>query len=359
MTGRRMKVWRLAVAAFLIVPASLFGVVATSQAAPSEAEVAAAKARLEQLGHETETAIERYNDAEYQLEKLQDRLSAARAKKEAAEREATAARTRLSERAGDAYTQMGTQLDVLLGAQSFTEFSDRLEFMGALAESDAGLAAEADTASQRAEWAAADYGNAVGEAKVLVQRMRDERARIEALFAEQESLYDELDDERQTFLTAQRAAAAAAAAAETQADNNDGFTGGDDGGGGYVPPPDATKAQIAVGAAYAVLGTEYVWGSDDPSVGLDCSGLTAYAWAQAGVYLPHSAAAQYSSLPRVPLSEVQPGDIIYYGNFGPHVALYVGGGNIIHARNPAPGGQVQLDGMYAYDQPWGAVRVVA
>ena len=57
------------------------------------------------------------------------------------------------------------------------------------------------------------------------------------------------------------------------------------------------------------------------------------------------------------LSDVQPGDIIYYGNFGPHVALYVGGGNIIHARHPGPGGEVQLDGMYAYDRPWGAVRV--
>ena len=55
----------------------------------------------------------------------------------------------------------------------------------------------------------------------------------------------------------------------------------------------------------------------------------------------------------MPLDQVQPGDIIYYGNFGPHVALYIGGGSIIHARHPGPGGEVQQDSMYGYDRPVG------
>jgi cell wall-associated NlpC family hydrolase len=100
-----------------------------------------------------------------------------------------------------------------------------------------------------------------------------------------------------------------------------------------------------------------VFGSADPSVGLDCSGVTVYAWGQAGVSLPHSASAQYSMFPRIPLSAVQPGDLVYYGNFGPHIAIYVGGGSIIHASSPAPGGQTRVDSMYGYDEPWGAVRV--
>jgi peptidoglycan DL-endopeptidase CwlO len=112
-----------------------------------------------------------------------------------------------------------------------------------------------------------------------------------------------------------------------------------------------------VQAAYSVVGTPYVFGSANPDVGLDCSGVTVYAWGQAGVYLPHSAAAQYSSFPKIPLSAVQPGDLVYYGNFGPHIAIYVGGGNIIHASSPAPGGQTRVDSMYGYDEPWGAVRV--
>ena len=104
-----------------------------------------------------------------------------------------------------------------------------------------------------------------------------------------------------------------------------------------------------------MLGAPYVFGAAGPS-SFDCSGLTSWAWAQAGVYLPHSASAQYSSLPHVPLDQVQPGDIIYYGNFGPHVALYIGGGSIIHARHPGPGGEVQQDSMYGYDRPWAAMR---
>ena len=85
-------------------------------------------------------------------------------------------------------------------------------------------------------------------------------------------------------------------------------------------------------------GTQYVWGSADPSVGFDCSGLTSWAWAQAGVYIPHSSAAQYSSLPHVPLGSVQPGDLIFYYSPISHVALYIGGGQIVHAtpsRDPA------------------------
>ena len=124
-----------------------------------------------------------------------------------------------------------------------------------------------------------------------------------------------------------------------------------------IPPLNGTAAQIAVQAAYSVVGTQYVWGSSDPSVGLDCSGVTVYSWGRAGVSLPHSAEAQYSMFPRIPLSAVQPGDLVYYGNFGPHIAIYVGGGKIIHASSPAPGGETRIDSMYGYDEPWGAVRV--
>jgi len=125
--------------------------------------------------------------------------------------------------------------------------------------------------------------------------------------------------------------------------------------GGYVSPPNASAAQIAVGAAYSVIGAPYVFGAAGPDA-FDCSGLTSWAWAQAGVSLPHSADAQLGSLPQVPLSAVEPGDIIYYGSVSPHVAIYVGGGNIIHARHPGPGGEVQVDSMYGYDTPYAAMR---
>jgi cell wall-associated NlpC family hydrolase len=123
-----------------------------------------------------------------------------------------------------------------------------------------------------------------------------------------------------------------------------------------VPPPNGSAAQIAVSAAQSVVGTQYVWGSADPNVGFDCSGLTSWAWAQAGVYVPHSSQGQYDVLPSVPLSAVQPGDLIFYFSPISHVAIYVGGGQIVHARHPGPGGEVQYSSMYGYSSPVAAAR---
>jgi cell wall-associated NlpC family hydrolase len=188
--------------------------------------------------------------------------------------------------------------------------------------------------------------------------MTEARAEIERLVEEQEVLLADLEADYQVALEAQRQAAEEAAAAEAAAASGGSMSSADGGDEtGFVPPVDGSRASIAVQAAYSIVGTPYVWGSSNPSVGLDCSGVTVYAWGQAGVSLPHSAAAQYSMFPRIPLSAVQPGDLVYYGNYGPHIAIYVGGGQIIHASSPAPGGQARIDSMYGYDDPWGAVRV--
>ena len=120
-------------------------------------------------------------------------------------------------------------------------------------------------------------------------------------------------------------------------------------------PSIASAASTAIAAARSVLGAPYVYGSAGPGA-FDCSGLTMWAYAQAGVVLPHSALAQYAAFPRVPLAALRPGDIVYYGNFGPHVALYLGHGMIIHATHPGGGGGVHIDSLYGYDRPWGAVR---
>jgi cell wall-associated NlpC family hydrolase len=258
-----------------------------------------------------------------------------------------------------AYLGTGSQIDGLLGANSLGEFSDKLEFMGALAENDAALALAAKNARQQAEWAADRYREILAERQRQVQEMQDQLDRLDRMIDAQAALAEKLEDDRAEYLEALAAQRAALQQAQQQATQGAAPAPAPAPApvGGYVPPPNASKAQIAVQAAYSVVGTRYVFGSANPSVGLDCSGVTAYAWGQAGVSLPHSAAAQYSSYPRIPLSAVEPGDLIYYGNFGPHIAIYVGGGRIIHASSPAPGGQTRVDSMYDYDEPWGAVRV--
>ena len=355
MTGTRKRIVRLLVAAILLLPVLLTSL--TSLAAPSEHEVEAAKAKLAKLQHDFEVLAEEYDAARYRLSLIERKLGEAKDQRDAAERKAKAAEDRLAERAVQAYVGTGSQLDGLLGATSIGEFSDRLEYMGALAESDAAVALDAKNARQEAQWAADRYAEAVSERKRQVQQIQGQLDRLDSMIGEQAAVYEKLQQDRQTYLAALAAQRAALEQAREQAAQGSGTTVSDSGGsGGYVPPANASGAQIAVSAAQSVLGTQYVFGAADPSVGFDCSGLTSWSWAQAGVYIPHSSAAQYASLPHVPLDQVEPGDLIFYSSPISHVALYIGGGQIIHARHPGPGGEVQLSSMYGYDSPVGASR---
>jgi cell wall-associated NlpC family hydrolase len=104
--------------------------------------------------------------------------------------------------------------------------------------------------------------------------------------------------------------------------------------------------------AKSKVGNAYVYGAAGPS-SFDCSGLTMMAWSQAGVSLPHSSSAQYSSGPHVSESELQPGDLVFYYSPISHVGLYIGDGKIVNALNPGAG--VQISGLH--DMPYvGAVR---
>ena len=103
--------------------------------------------------------------------------------------------------------------------------------------------------------------------------------------------------------------------------------------------PTATQAQKAVAFAYAQLGCPYVYGGTGPCQrGYDCSGLAQAAWAAAGVQIPRDSYSQWAALPHVPLSSIEPGDLLIYNGEG-HVAIYVGGGYIIDA--PQTGMNVQ------------------
>lgn len=134
-----------------------------------------------------------------------------------------------------------------------------------------------------------------------------------------------------------------------------------------APPPATSRGVTAANAAISQLGVRYSWGGGTASgpsmgfgpgagiVGYDCSGLTLYAWAKAGVYLPHSAQMQYDRSAKVSLSQLQPGDLVFYGSSSrsiDHVSIYVGGGQVVHApnsRSVVQYGPVQLwPGYY----PW-------
>lgn len=90
----------------------------------------------------------------------------------------------------------------------------------------------------------------------------------------------------------------------------------------------AERGETIVKAAYSQLGVPYVWGGSSPYIGLDCSGLTQWCYAQAGISIAHYTETQYEQGTAIPLSQAAPGDILYrYG----HVAIYIGGNQYIHA----------------------------
>jgi len=91
----------------------------------------------------------------------------------------------------------------------------------------------------------------------------------------------------------------------------------------------SAAANAAAAAARSKEGSPYVYGAAGPNA-FDCSGLTYWAWAQAGVSIPRTSRGQ-AGLPSVPLSQLQPGDLVTYYSPVHHVAMYIGNGEVIHA----------------------------
>jgi len=188
--------------------------------------------------------------------------------------------------------------------------------------------------------AAAAQQSAQTELNAQQATLAQVKGRIGALVAQQQA--EEAAQQAAAFqqkVAAEQAAAAAAAATAAQGSSSS----------ADVPPPPSAggNAGVAVAAAMSQRGVPYVWGGDTPGVGFDCSGLTMWAWGQAGVSLPHSAAAQYDDTEHVPLSDMEPGDLIFYDEGGVigHVTMYIGGGQMVQA--PETGEDVQVTGIWS------------
>ncbi|MBT2393765.1 C40 family peptidase [Streptomyces sp. ISL-1] len=104
--------------------------------------------------------------------------------------------------------------------------------------------------------------------------------------------------------------------------------------------PASPRAAAAVMAARSAVGRPYVWGANGPS-GFDCSGLTQWSYAQAGVGLPRTSQAQRYAGRQISLSEARPGDLVAYRSDASHIGMYMGNGQVVHA--PYPGAPVRYD----------------
>ncbi|HEX5473647.1 MAG TPA: C40 family peptidase [Vicinamibacterales bacterium] len=111
-------------------------------------------------------------------------------------------------------------------------------------------------------------------------------------------------------------------------------------------PGNATGEAITT-TALALRGTRYREGGDDPS-GFDCSGLVEYVFAQHGLEVPRTVAAQFRAGQPVPDDRVEPGDLVFFTTVAPgasHVGIALGGGQFVHA--PSEGGEVRVERLSA------------
>ncbi len=141
-----------------------------------------------------------------------------------------------------------------------------------------------------------------------------------------------------------RCAASQASATASSGSSASSSSGGSGGGGGTVVDPGGSGHSSVVAIAQRYLGVPYVWGGASPS-GFDCSGLAMYCYAQIGIGLSHGATDQQRASKPVPLSALQPGDLVFFGSasYSHHVGIYVGGGSMIDA--PHTGAVVRYDSI--------------
>ena len=296
---------------------------APSPSAPTTSEQATAQ--LKAFNEQFEKVTEQYNDARILLTKRTAQAKAASAKATAAAEKVSTFQGRIkqlvaSESRSDPFGTFGA----MLSSDSPGDFVSQASIIDVVSSRRAAVLAEASNASAAAAKAAKDAKAAQAAAAKLTHDLSVKRTQLSKQATQSQAMFDRLSaSERQTFLNSQ-------AAAQVDRASRSEPRAAPPAPAAPVSVPASGGAATAVAAARSKLGDPYVWAASGPN-SFDCSGLTMWAWAQAGVSLPHSSSMQYSSGSRVSVSSLQPGDLVFYGSPIHHVAIYVGGGQVIHA----------------------------
>ena len=340
---RRRPAARLLAAVLAALTLSVVSV-GISSAGTSQQDLDTAKTKLAALNGRLDALVEQFDAATLQLHVVEGRLADARTAAVLALADAAAARELFSQRARLAYEGVGSGLDVVLGATTLSEFTDRLQFLNDVAQQDVDAAAQADATRLLAERASAQLQQAIQDRQSVLDTLASRKAEIQGAIAGQQALVKQLEKELS------RQAVQRILSQPAPSPDPGGPTPSPNPTPPPPPPPPSSGAGRAVAAARSVIGVPYKYGGDNPKDGFDCSGLTMWSWAQGGVSLPHSSAAQYNAVPHVSKDALRPGDLLFFYQPISHVGIYIGNNQMIHATHP--GGFVTLDSLTSY---WWAV----
>lgn len=295
----------------LMLTTTLGGSVIAASPSTAEPDIEDVQSRVDSLYREAQEASERYNQARIDLKKSRSRLGDLRGDlaqnrdRVAGARDVVAANV-VAQYQGQAITT-AAQLATSDDPDAFIGQLTRVSELNAQQATVAQKYSQKVDRLERREKAAARNLDRMKQARA---ELAEEKAVIEEKASEAEALLGRLEEREQR---------ASRSADRTETTPAPAVSGG---------------AGAAVQRALAQVGDSYVYGATGPD-SFDCSGLTMFAWAAAGVSLPHSSSAQMSSGRSVSVSQLQPGDLVFYYSPVSHVGMYIGNGTIVHAANPS------------------------
>ncbi len=328
MNGRRRIIGLSLLLGTLLLSLTLVSTTPASPVSSKKAQLRQVQAKLETVYQQVDMAVEKYNQATSQLQTVTAQIKENEHLLKVAEYNLEVANEQLAARAEDIYkTRDVGVVDVLFAANSFDDLVTQLNLMERLGNSDVDTVKSIAAYQQDIENRRVKLDADKKAAAKLVEAAASHKAEVEGLQGKLEQMTAGIKADIKRIQDQQAAAAQAAAEAATQQTSSS-----SGGGGGTLVDPGGSGHSSVVGIAQRYLGVPYVYGGASPS-GFDCSGLTMYCYAQVGIGLSHGATDQQHASTPVPLSALQPGDLVFFGNasYSHHVGIYVGGGSMIHA----------------------------
>lgn len=314
-----------------LATAAVVGIVPTTPTY-ADPDIDDVQTKVDRLYHQAEQANERYLDAKLELADLDKQLRRLKADQKRQQTKLNQARSQVEDSIVRQY--QGASLSAV---GEVVVSDDPTAFLSQLST----MSAYNDLQTQRFKKFSTEL-EALQIRREAAKKQADKIAKIKGKLGKDKKIVDDKLEDAEELL------------GELEADEREQLepppSRGDD-----KPLPDVPvsgRAKAAVNYALAQVGDAYVYGSEGPDA-FDCSGLTMMAWAQAGVSLTRSSSSQMGDGAPVSQSDLQPGDLVFYYKPVSHVAIYIGGGQIVHASNPSTGVRIDPIGLMPYS---GAVR---
>ena len=325
--------------------------------ADKQAEAVRVERELEELGVKASEAVENYREAESALADANAQVAVVRERLSVVEHDYRDTLARVRRRVVAIYQGRTSPTPlVFMDAKNLQDAAIRFHYASLVAQQDREVVDDLAVARDSLHEQEGRLSAARDEALRHANELRAGREEAEQAVARQKALFDQVKGELAALVAAEGArrraeeerrareeAARRQAAAERARRARSAAPGGTPAVAAPAPHP---QAQKAVDTAMAQIGKPYRWGANGPD-SFDCSGLTSYAWAAAGVSIPRSSRAQYAGLPHVGMEQLAPGDLVFYGSPIHHVGMFIGNGQMVNA--PYTGEAVRVDSIYRLD----------